>query len=53
MVSAVSSRWLQKATQRGDPMVFVTRRSPFGGGAFVGIDDRAAGADAADHLLAR
>lgn len=53
MVSAGSSRGLQKAVQRGDPMVFVARRSPFGGGSFVGIDDRAAGADAADYLLAR
>ncbi|MDP3408809.1 LacI family DNA-binding transcriptional regulator [Bosea sp. (in: a-proteobacteria)] len=53
MVSAVKSRGLQKAAQRGDPMVFVARRSPFGGGAFVGIDDRGAGADAADYLLAR
>lgn len=53
MVSAVSSRGLQRGVQRGDPMVFVARRSPFGGGAFVGIDDRGAGADAADYLLAR
>lgn len=53
MVSAVSSRGLQHAFQRGDPMVFVARRNPFGGGAFVGIDDRGAGADAADYLLAR
>lgn len=52
MVSAVSSRGLQRTFLRGDPMVFVARRNPFGGGAFVGIDDRAAGADAADYLLA-
>lgn len=53
MVSAVRSRGLQKAVQRGDPLVFVARRSPFGGGTFVGIDDRRAGADAADYMLAR
>jgi LacI family transcriptional regulator len=53
MVSAVASRGLQKTFQRGDPMVFVARRNPFGGGAFVGIDDRAAGVDAADYLLGR
>lgn len=53
MVSAVGSRGLQRTFLRGDPMVFVARRNPFGGGAFVGIDDRAAGADAADYLLAR
>lgn len=53
MVSAVASRGLEATLRRGDPMVFVARRSPLGGGAFVGIDDRAAGAEAADHLLDR
>lgn len=53
MVSAVRSRGLEEAIGRGDPMVFVARRNPFGGGAYVGIDNRAAGADAADFLLKR
>lgn len=53
MVSAVRSAGLTDALKRGDPMVFVARRNPLGGGAYVGIDNRAAGADAADHLLAR
>ena len=53
MVSAVASRGLEATLRRGDPMVFVARRSPLGGGAFVGIDDRAAGAEAADNLLDR
>lgn len=52
MVSAVASPGLQRIIERRDPVVFVARRNPFGGGAFVGIDDRAAGADAADYLLA-
>lgn len=51
MVSAVRSAGLDQAVRRGDPVVFVARRSPLGGGAFVGIDDHAAGADAADFLL--
>ena len=53
MVSAVRSPGLSDALKRGDPMVFVARRNPLGGGAYVGIDNRAAGADAADYLLAR
>src|SRR3954463_2706123 len=39
MVSAVRSQGLEQAVHRGDPVVFVARRSPLGGGAFVGIDD--------------
>jgi LacI family transcriptional regulator len=53
MVSAVASAGLAETQARGDPMVFVARRNPLGGGAYVGIDNRKAGADAADHLLAR
>jgi LacI family transcriptional regulator len=53
MVSAVRSAGLAEAQARGDPMVFVARRNPLGGGAYVGIDNRKAGADAADHLLTR
>ncbi|WP_449256838.1 LacI family DNA-binding transcriptional regulator [Bosea sp. (in: a-proteobacteria)] len=53
MVSAVRSRGLEQALGRGDPIVFVARRNPLGGGAYVGIDNRAAGADAADFMLAQ
>jgi LacI family transcriptional regulator len=50
MVSAVPSPELKTAVERGEPIVFVSRRSPFGSGAYVGIDNRKAGADAADHF---
>ena len=53
MVSAVSSAELRDAVARGEPIVYVSRRSPEGDGAYVGIDNRAAGATAADHLLDR
>jgi len=53
MVSAVSSVELRNAAARGDAIVYVSRRSPAGEGAYVGIDNRAAGATAADHLLDR
>lgn len=53
MVSAVASAGLADVLARGDPVVFVARRNPLGGGAYVGIDNRQAGADAADHLLAQ
>ncbi|MDU0339030.1 LacI family DNA-binding transcriptional regulator [Bosea rubneri] len=53
MVGALRSRGLEEAIGRGDPMVFVARHNPLGGGAYVGIDNRAAGADAADFLLAQ
>lgn len=52
MVSAVRSRGLEETLRRGDPTVFVARRNPLGGGAYVGIDNRRAGADVADFLLA-
>jgi LacI family transcriptional regulator len=51
MVNCVGSRELASAVQRGEPVVFVGRRSPYGSGAHVGIDNRKAGADLADHLL--
>ena len=53
LVNAVPSEGLSAAVARGDPVVFVGRRNPHGGGSFVGIDNRRAGADAADHLWAR
>lgn len=52
MVGAVRSPGLAEAVRRHDPMVFVARRNPLGGGAYVGIDNARAGADAADYLLA-
>jgi LacI family transcriptional regulator, galactose operon repressor len=52
VVNAVRSDALSESVARGDPIVFVGRRNPDGGGSFVGIDDRRAGADAADHLWA-
>lgn len=56
VVSAVASPELEASLARGEPIVFVSRRNPYaveslGGGAFVGIDNRQAGAEAADHLL--
>lgn len=51
MVSAVRSKGLEETLKRGDPTVFVARRNPLGGGAYVGIDNRQAGADVADFLL--
>src|SRR5215212_7561898 len=52
IVNAVRSEALAAAVASGDRIVFVGRRNPSGGGAFVGIDDRRAGADVADHLWA-
>jgi LacI family transcriptional regulator len=51
LVSAVKSPGLEAALRRGDPLVFVNRRNPFGEGSFIGIDNLGAGADAAEHLL--
>jgi LacI family transcriptional regulator len=53
IVNAVRSDALSASAARGDPIVFVGRRNPDGGGSFVGIDNRRAGADAADHLWAQ
>nr|WP_295828621.1 LacI family DNA-binding transcriptional regulator [uncultured Azospirillum sp.] len=52
LVSAVASPELEASLDRREPIVFVNRRNPYGGGPFIGIDNRQAGADAADHLLA-
>jgi len=51
LVASQPSPGLSEFVARGAPMVFVSRRSPFGTCAFVGADNLAAGADAADHLL--
>jgi LacI family transcriptional regulator len=53
VVNPVRSKALSESVARGDPMVFVGRRNPDGGGAFVGIDNRRAGEDAANHLWAQ
>lgn len=54
LVSSVASPGLAAFLERRDPTVLVGRRQPRGLAAapFVGIDDAAAGADAADFLLA-
>ncbi|MBB3999882.1 LacI family DNA-binding transcriptional regulator [Aureimonas pseudogalii] len=51
LVAAVPSRVLSKLCHERAPLVFVTRRSPHGVGAFVGIDDRAAGAAVAECFV--
>lgn len=53
MVASQPSPGLKDFVARGAPMVFASRRSPFGECAFVGPDNLAAGADAADYLLDR
>jgi len=53
VVNPVRSEALSDSAARGDPIVFVGRRNPDGGGAFVGIDNRRAGEDAANHLCAQ
>ncbi len=53
MVASQPSPGLRDFVTRGAPMVFVSRRSPFGECAFVGPDNIAAGAAAADYLLDR
>lgn len=50
LVSAVPSAGLKAAMDRKEPLVFVNRRNPMGAGAFVGIDNRGAGADVADYF---
>ncbi|MTJ84060.1 MAG: LacI family transcriptional regulator [Telmatospirillum sp.] len=52
-VVSVPSPGLKEFVEAGAPMVFVSRRNPYGPGAFVGIDNVRAGADAADWFLAR
>ena len=53
MVAGQASPGLQDLLDRGAPMVFVSRRCPYGTGFYVGPDNIAAGADAADYLLQR
>jgi LacI family transcriptional regulator len=53
LVNAVPSEALSASVVRGDSIVFVGRRNPDGGGSFVGIDNRRAGADAADYFWAQ
>jgi LacI family transcriptional regulator len=51
LVAALASPGLREAMARRAAMVFVNRRNPMGAGAFVGVDNRAAGEAAADHLI--
>jgi len=51
LIAAAPSEGLRAAVARGDPIVFVNRRDPIGAGPYVGVDNRAAGACAARHLL--
>ncbi len=53
LVACVPSPGLEIFAGEGAPIVFVSRRNPCGTGAFVGIDNLKAGADAADHLWSR
>lgn len=53
IVAGVASPVLRDFVEDGVPIVFVSRRNPFGGGAFVGIDNVKAGGDAADYLLSQ
>ena len=53
VVNAVRSEALSASVARGDPIVFVGRRNPDGAGSFVGIDNRRAGVNAANHLWER
>jgi LacI family transcriptional regulator len=53
MVASQPSAGLRDFVTRAAPMVFVSRRSPFGECSFVGPDNIAAGATAADYLLDR
>lgn len=53
LVTASRSPGLAACLAGGEPAVFVARRDPDGRAAYVGIDDERAGADAADHLIAR
>jgi LacI family transcriptional regulator len=54
LLGAVASPRLAAMEAAGENLVYVNRRSPWGGAqCFVGIDNEGAGADVADHLAAR
>lgn len=54
LLGAVPSPVLRQFVTEGQPIVFVNRRDPTGtDAAFVGIDDRRAGREVADHFLRR
>ncbi|MBX6321773.1 MAG: LacI family DNA-binding transcriptional regulator [Rhodospirillaceae bacterium] len=54
LLGAVDSPGLRRAARRGLPIVFVNRKPPAGvDGPFVGIDNRRAGREIADHFLER
>ena len=53
LLGAVKSKVLEAMTDRHEtPLVFVNRRNPHGRGAYVGIDNRAAGAQVARWFAA-
>jgi len=52
LVTNIKSPGLAEFVERGEPMVFACRRNPYRFGPFVGIDDKRAGAAAADRLWA-
>lgn len=53
LLGAVPSPGLEAAIEARLPIAFVNRRSPFGGGIFVGIDNEQAGRAVAGHFIAR
>jgi LacI family transcriptional regulator len=54
LLGAVDSPGLRRAARHRVPIVFVNRKPPAGvAGPFVGIDNRRAGRDVADHFLER
>lgn len=53
LVTNVKSPGLAAFVACGEPAVFACRRNPYASGAFVGIDNVRAGAEAADYLWSR
>jgi len=53
LVTSVRSPGLESFVASGAPIVFVSRRNPYGPGPFVGVDDARAGADAAEQFWAK
>lgn len=53
LVTSVKSPGLADFVARGEPAVFACRRNPYASGAYVGVDNVRAGADAADYLWSR
>ena len=51
LVTNVKSHGLEQFVDQKEPIIFACRRNPYADGFYVGIDNRAAGSAAADHLL--